>query len=46
MMNKSNSIELIDRASLAEETKFQLDVISKKAKKIMQQKTKQICSYF
>ena len=29
MMNKSNSIELIDRASLAEETKFQLDVISK-----------------
>ena len=29
MMNESNSIELIDRASLIEETKFQLDVISK-----------------
>ena len=55
-MNKSNSIKLIDRTDLSEQTKFRLDEISKienyfheeinQRKLCSERNTKQICSCF
>ena len=55
MMNKSNSIEAIDRTDLSEQTKFRLDEISKienyfheeiNQRKSCNKEIKQICCCF